>query len=94
MPEKMIQINQPMFESELDRMVSENVTQILNEMLDAEADELTGAARYERSGERKAYRAGRYERDLTVKALTMSVRVPKLKGALAQVRHHPALPQA
>ncbi|MZT25319.1 IS256 family transposase, partial [Blautia wexlerae] len=30
---------------------------------DAEADEITGAARYERSGERKAYRAGHYRRD-------------------------------
>ena len=36
-------------------------------MPDAEADEITGAARYERSGERR-YRAGHHERDLTVKA--------------------------
>ena len=88
MPDKIIQINQPMFESELDRMVSEKVSEILNQMLDAEADELAGAGRYERSGERKAYRAGHYERDLTVKAPTMSVKVPKLKGALARVRRH------
>ena len=51
-------------------------------MLDAEADEITGAARYERTGDRKAYRAGHYERDLTVKAGTVTLRVPKLKGAL------------
>jgi transposase-like protein len=51
-------------------------------MLDAEADEITGAARYERSGGRKAYRAGHYGRDLTVKAGKLGVRVPKLKGAL------------
>lgn len=55
-----------MFETELDRMVSEKVSekvrQILNRMLDAEADELTGAARYERSANRKAYRSGHYER--------------------------------
>jgi hypothetical protein len=82
MPEKIIQVNQPMFETELDRMVSEKVTEILNRMLDAEADEITGAARYERSDGRKAYRAGHYERDLTVKAGKLSVRVPKLKGAL------------
>ncbi|WP_033503662.1 transposase, partial [Bifidobacterium subtile] len=50
--------------------------------LDAEADEIAGAARYERSDGRKAYRAGHYERDLTVKAGKMAVRVPKLKGAL------------
>jgi transposase-like protein len=51
-------------------------------MLDAEADELTGAARYEHSADRKAYRAGHYERDLTVKAGKLNVRIPKLKGAL------------
>jgi hypothetical protein len=47
-----------------------------------QADEITGAARYERSGGRKAYRAGHYGRDLTVKAGKMTVRVPKLKGAV------------
>ena len=62
--------------------MSKKVEQMLNAMLDAEADEITGAARYERTGERKAYRAGHYERNLTVKAGTMTLRVPKLKGAL------------
>jgi transposase-like protein len=71
-----------MFETQLDRMVSEKVNEILNRMPDAEADEITGAARYERSGGRKAYRAGHYGRDLTVKAGKMAVRVPKLKGAV------------
>jgi putative transposase len=47
-----------------------------------QAGEITGAARHERSGGRKAYRAGHYGRDLTVKAGKLSVRVPKLKGAL------------
>jgi transposase-like protein len=82
MPKHILQVNQPMFETQLDRMVSEKVTEILNRMLDAEADEITGAARYERSGGRKAYRAGHYGRDLTVKAGKMTVRVPKLKGAV------------
>ena len=58
------------------------VTEILNRMLDAEADEIAGAARYERSDGRRAYRAGHYERDLTAKAGKMAVRVPKLKGAV------------
>lgn len=71
-----------MLETRLDRLVSEKVEQLLNAMLDAEADEITGAARYERTGDRKAYRAGHYERDLTVKAGTVTLRGPKLKGAL------------
>ena len=54
-----------MLETRLDRLVSEKVEQLPDAMLDAEADEITGAARYERSGERRAYRAGHYERNLT-----------------------------
>ena len=58
MPENIIQIDQNLLETRLDRLITEKMTQILNAMLDAEADEITGAARYERSGGRKAYRAG------------------------------------
>ena len=82
MPKHILQVNQPMLETQLDQMVSEKVNQVLNAMLDAEADEITDTTRYERSGSRKAYRAGHYERALTVKAGKLSVKVPKLKGAL------------
>mgnify|MGYP000159790269 CR=1 FL=1 len=33
-----------------------------------QADEIANAARYERAGERKVYRAGHYDRSLTAKA--------------------------
>lgn len=82
MSQQILQVDQAMLETTLDRMVRKSVEETLNAMLDAEADEITGAARYERSGERKAYRAGHYERDLTVKAGRMSLKVPKLKGAV------------
>lgn len=82
MSQQILQVEQAMLETTLDRMVRKSVEETLNAMLDAEADEITGAARYERSGERKAYRAGHYERDLTVKAGKMSLKVPKLKGAV------------
>ena len=82
MSQQILQVDQAMLETTLDRMVRKSVEETLNAMLDAEADEITGAARYERSGERTAYRAGHYERDLTVKAGKMSLKVPKLKGAV------------
>ena len=82
MSQQILQVDQAMLETTLDRMVRKSVEETLNAMLDAEADEIPGAARYERSGERKAYRAGHYERDLTVKAGKMSLKVPKLKGAV------------
>ena len=71
-----------MFESKLDAMVREKVERIVNAMLDTEADEIANAARYERSGGRKAYRAGHYERGLTAKAGRLELKVPKLKGVL------------
>ncbi|WP_242669109.1 transposase [Bifidobacterium longum] len=47
----------------------------------------SGAARYERSGERKAYRAGHYGRDLTVKAGKVSLKVPKTDESLPGARY-------
>ena len=82
MSREIIQFDQAMFESKLDAMVREKVERIVNAMLDAEADEIANAARYERSGGRKVYRAGHYERSLTAKAGRLELKVPKLKGAL------------
>ena len=45
-------------------------------------DEITDAAKYERTGERKAYRAGHCERSLTAKASRLEPKVPKPKGAV------------
>ena len=82
MPENIIQIDQNLLETKLDRLITEKMTQILNAMLDAEADEIANAARYERTGERKAYRAGHYGRRLTAKAGRLELKVPKLEGAV------------
>lgn len=68
MSQQILQVDQAMLETTLDWMVRKSVEETLNAMLDAEADEITGAARY--------------ERDLTVKAGKMSLKVPKLKGAV------------
>lgn len=80
MSKEIIQFDQAMFETKLDTMVREKVERIVNAMLDAEADEIANAARYERAGERKAYRAGHYDRSLTAKAGRLGLKVPKLKG--------------
>jgi putative transposase len=47
-------------------------------MLDAEADNLCNAARYERTASRTDTRADHYERDLHTKAGDVRLRVPKL----------------
>ena len=47
--------------------------------LDAEADQLCGAGRYERSEARQDTRAGSYERTLQTSAGEVSLKVPKLR---------------
>ena len=82
MSQQILQVDQAMLETTLDRMVRKSVEETLNAMLDAEADEIAGASRYERSGGWKAYRADHYERRITAKAGTLELKVPKLKGVL------------
>ena len=82
MSDKIIQFDDAMFESKLDALVRVKVEQTINAMLDAEADEIAYAARYERKTDRRAFRAGHYERTLTAKAGKLSLKAPKLKGAL------------
>jgi len=60
-------------------MVRGTVEETLNAMLDAEADRLCGADRYERSEGRKDTRAGSYQRSLDTKAGKVSLKVPKLR---------------
>lgn len=76
---KIIQINEAEVEDMLGRKVRESVEETLNGLLDAEADELCGAGRYERSDVRKDTRAGHYERKLHTKAGEVTVKVPKLR---------------
>ena len=94
MSDKIIQFDDAMFESKLDALVRIKVEQTINAMLDAEADEITNAARYERKTDRKAFRAGHYERTLTAKAGKLSLKVPKLKGRPVRVGGDRTLPEA
>lgn len=81
MPENsIIQIDLPLLEATLDDRIHKSVTQIINAMLDEEADQLLGAGLYEHSSQRKGVRAGHYERKLTTKTGRHQIRVPKLKG--------------
>ncbi|WP_406672201.1 IS256 family transposase [Natronospira sp.] len=76
---KVIEINEGEVHEHLDRMVRSSVEETLNSMLDAEADRLVNAERYERSEGRRDYRSGHYERQLHTKAGEVTVRMPKLR---------------
>ena len=56
---QVIQIDEARIRDHLGEMVRGTVEEALNAMLDAEADRLCGAGRYERSEARKDTRAGR-----------------------------------
>ena len=60
-------------------MVRGTVEETLNAMLDAEADQLCGAGRYERSKARQDTRAGSYERTLQTSAGDVNLKIPKLR---------------
>ena len=82
MPNQIVQVDENMLETRLDRLVSEKVEQLLNAMLDA-------GGRRDRRG--REIRPDRREESLPCGPLrassdreagTMTLKVPKLKGAL------------
>jgi len=76
---KLITIDEGQIKSHLDQVVRESVEQTLNQLLDAEADQLCGAARYERSPERLDTRAGSYARSLQTTAGAVQLKMPRLR---------------
>ena len=75
-----IQLNQEEIKSQLGDLVRQSVEDTLNAMLDAEADQITQAHRYERTEKRLDTRAGHYNRKLATKAGEVTLKVPKLRN--------------
>ena len=80
MSEKIVQLNEEVIKGEIKELVRSSVEETLNGLLDAEAAELTQAAKYERSEARQGYRSGHYSRNLTTTSGDIQLNVPKLKG--------------
>jgi putative transposase len=78
---KVIKIDEAKIHSHLDQMVRSSVEQTLNELLDAEADQLCNAKLYERTEARTDQRAGHYKRRLHTRAGPVELSVPKLRKA-------------
>jgi transposase-like protein len=76
---KVIRIDESEIRGHLDEMVRDTVEETLNSLLDAEADEMCNAQRYERSPDRVDTRAGHYTRKLHTKAGEVEVKMPKLR---------------
>lgn len=76
---QVIKIDEARIKDHLGELVRGTVEEALNALLDAEADRLCGAARYERSEARRDTRAGSYDRSLHTKAGEVTLKVPKLR---------------
>src|SRR5262245_33872740 len=74
-----ITIDDERIKNHLDRVVRGSVEETLNALLEAEADRLCNAQRYERTQARRDTRAGHYERKLQTKVGEVNLKVPKLR---------------
>ena len=80
MPNNIVQLNEEIIKGQIKELVRGSVEETLNELLEAEAEKLTLAARYERSEARQGYRSGHYDRNLTTTSGDVTLHVPRLKG--------------
>jgi len=74
-----IRIDEERIRDHLGRIVRGTVEDTLNALLDAEADRLCNATRYERTEARRDTRAGGYRRKLHTRAGEVTLKVPKLR---------------
>ena len=74
-----IQVDEGQLQDHMDEVVRTSVEETVNAMLEAEADQLCRAQRYERSPERADTRAGHYDRKLQTKSGEVRLKVPKLR---------------
>jgi putative transposase len=78
---QIIRIDEAKVSGHLNDLVRKTVEETLNGMLDAEAQTLCNAQRYERTEARKDCRAGFYERKLQTQAGEVELQIPKLRHA-------------
>ncbi len=76
---KIIQVSEEEVRSHLGEVVRATVEQTLNGLLEAEAERMCNAKRYERSPERLDTRMGSYERKLDTQAGRVTLAVPRLR---------------
>ncbi len=76
---KIIQINEGLVQNQISSMVKKTVEETLNAMLDAEADRLIQAEKYERTEARTDTRAGHYTRNLDTTSGRVELKIPKLR---------------
>ena len=74
-----IAVDEQELHAHVSEVVRQSVEETLNGLLEAEADALCQAHRYERNAQRASTRAGHYERSFQTKAGTVQLNMPKLR---------------
>ena len=74
-----LRIDEKVVRSHIEETVKRTVEETLNALLDAEADRLCNAKRYERTPDRVDTRAGSYQRKLQTRVGTVTLKMPKLR---------------
>lgn len=74
-----IKIDPGEVQTHVNELVRGTVEQTLNSLLDAEANRICNARRYERSADRQDTRSGHYKRKLATQAGEVELKVPKLR---------------
>ncbi len=75
-----LRVDEGKLKGHVNEVVRSSVEATLNGLLEAEADSICRAQRYERSPDRVDRRAGHYERKLETQAGEVTLRVPKLRS--------------
>lgn len=74
-----IAVDEQELRSHVSEVVRQSVEETLNGLLEAEADTLCQARRYERNAQRASTRAGHYERSFQTTAGAVQLKMPKLR---------------
>ena len=80
MSKQIVSVDEDAIKTDLSELVRTTVQQVINSMLDEEANELVGAERYERTADREAYRSGHYKRKFTTTSGEIELEIPKLRN--------------
>jgi putative transposase len=73
-------LKESVMNSNIDTVVKSAVVLVLNEYMEKERDDYLHAAAYKRSNERRDYRNGYYERELTISIGKIKLKVPRTRN--------------
>jgi len=85
-----IRIDDERIQDHLGKIVRGSVEDTLNALLEAEAERLVDAGRYERTEARRDIRSGSYERKLQTRAGEVRLKVPKLRRRASPAATQPS----